>query len=63
MAEENGLVLIRSRYSVDETVRRLEAAFGEKGILQRSSVLGGAAWRAGGTDQESCGGVIGKAVE
>ena len=32
MAQENGLVLVRSRYSVDETVRRLEAAFAEKGL-------------------------------
>jgi len=32
VAQENGLVLVRSRYSVDETVRRLEAAFAEKGL-------------------------------
>jgi uncharacterized protein (DUF302 family) len=32
MAKENGLVQIASHYSVDETVRRLEAAFVEKGM-------------------------------
>jgi uncharacterized protein (DUF302 family) len=32
MAEENGLVLIRSQYSVDESVRRLQAVFAEKGL-------------------------------
>lgn len=32
MAKENGLVLVRSRYSVEETVSRLEAAFKEKGM-------------------------------
>lgn len=32
MANENGLVQVASRYSVDETVRRLEAAFKEKGM-------------------------------
>lgn len=32
MAKENGLVHVASRYSVDETVRRLEAAFEEKGM-------------------------------
>lgn len=30
--KENGLAQIASRYSVDETVRRLEAAFVEKGM-------------------------------
>ena len=32
MANENGLVQVASRYSVDETVRRLEAAFKGKGM-------------------------------
>jgi uncharacterized protein (DUF302 family) len=32
MTKENGLVQVASRYSVDETVRRLEAAFKEKGM-------------------------------
>jgi len=32
MAQANGLVQIASRYSVEETVRRLEAAFAEKGM-------------------------------
>lgn len=32
MTKENGLVQVASRYSVDETVRRLEAAFVEKGM-------------------------------
>ena len=32
MAQGNGLVQVTSRYSVDETVRRLEAAFAEKGM-------------------------------
>jgi len=32
MAKGNGLVQIASHYSVDETVRRLEAAFVEKGM-------------------------------
>jgi uncharacterized protein (DUF302 family) len=32
MAQENGLVQVTSRYSVDETERRLEAAFAEKGM-------------------------------
>jgi uncharacterized protein (DUF302 family) len=32
MAAENGLVQIASRYSVEETMRRLEAAFAEKGL-------------------------------
>lgn len=32
MTKENGLVQIASRYSVDETVRKLEAAFVEKGM-------------------------------
>ena len=30
MAKENGLVRIDSRYSVEETVRRLQSAFEEK---------------------------------
>jgi len=32
MAKENGLVQVPSRHSVDETVRRLQAAFVEKGL-------------------------------
>jgi uncharacterized protein (DUF302 family) len=32
MPKENGLVQVSSRYSVDETVRRLQAAFAEKGL-------------------------------
>ena len=32
MANENGLVRLDSRYSVEETVRRLQAAFEEKGL-------------------------------
>ena len=32
MAHENGLVQVVSRYSVDDTVRRLRAAFAEKGL-------------------------------
>ena len=32
MAKENGLVQVASPYSVDETVRRLQAAFAEKGL-------------------------------
>jgi len=32
MAKGNGLVQVASRYSVDETVRRLQAAFAEKGL-------------------------------
>jgi uncharacterized protein (DUF302 family) len=32
MAKENGLLRIDSRYSVEETVRRLQAAFEEKGL-------------------------------
>src|SRR5271165_5632461 len=32
MAQENGLVQVASHYSVEETVRRLEAAFAEKGM-------------------------------
>lgn len=32
MASENGLVQVASRYSVEETVRRLETAFAEKGM-------------------------------
>ena len=32
MAKEAGLVRVASRYSVDETVRRLETAFTEKGL-------------------------------
>jgi uncharacterized protein (DUF302 family) len=29
---QNGLINVASRFSVDETVRRLQAAFGEKGL-------------------------------
>jgi len=32
MANENGLIQVPSRYSVEETVRRLETAFSEKGM-------------------------------
>lgn len=32
MAKENGLVQVSSHYSVDETLRRLQAAFMEKGL-------------------------------
>lgn len=32
MAKEAGLVQVASRYAVDESVRRLEAAFAEKGL-------------------------------
>lgn len=32
MAKETGLVQISSRYSVEETVQRLETAFAEKGL-------------------------------
>lgn len=32
MAQANGLVQIASRYSVDESVRRLQAALSEKGL-------------------------------
>jgi uncharacterized protein (DUF302 family) len=32
MAKENGLVQVSSHYSVDETLRRLQAAFTEKGL-------------------------------
>lgn len=32
MAKENGLVQVASHHSVEETVRRLEAAFAEKGL-------------------------------
>lgn len=32
MSSGNGLIQVASRYSVDETVRRLEAAFVEKGL-------------------------------
>jgi uncharacterized protein (DUF302 family) len=32
MAKENGLVQVASRYSVDETVQRLQAAFVAKGL-------------------------------
>ncbi len=32
MENANGLVQVASRYSVDDTVKRLEAAFGEKGM-------------------------------
>src|SRR5579863_5789050 len=33
MAHENGLVQVVSPYSADDTVRRLQAAFAEKGLL------------------------------
>jgi uncharacterized protein (DUF302 family) len=32
MMKDEGLVLVRSRYSFDETVRRLQATFTEKGM-------------------------------
>ena len=32
MANENGLVQVASRYSVDETIKRLQSAFAEKGL-------------------------------
>ena len=32
MAKENGLVQVASQYSVEETLRRLEAAFAAKGL-------------------------------
>ena len=32
MPAGNGLIQVASRYSVEETVRRLEAAFAEKGL-------------------------------
>ncbi len=32
MAHENGLIQVPSHYSVDETLRRLQAAFTEKGM-------------------------------
>src|ERR1700722_7389877 len=32
MANENGLVQVASKYSVEETLRRLEAAFASKGL-------------------------------
>src|ERR1700681_4844163 len=32
MPQGNGLVQVASRYSVDESVRRLQAAFAEKGL-------------------------------
>lgn len=32
MASENGLVQVASRYSVDESVKRLQAAFASKGL-------------------------------
>ena len=32
MASQNGLVQVASRYSVDETVKRLQAAFASKGL-------------------------------
>jgi uncharacterized protein (DUF302 family) len=32
MSSGNGLIQVASRYSVDETVQRLEAAFAEKGL-------------------------------
>ena len=38
MPEDNGLVRVASRYSVDETVRCLEAAFTEKGMKIFASI-------------------------
>jgi uncharacterized protein (DUF302 family) len=32
MAKENGLIQVASKYSVEETLRRLEAAFASKGL-------------------------------
>jgi uncharacterized protein (DUF302 family) len=32
MAKDNGLIRVASRYSIEETVRRLQAAFAEKGL-------------------------------
>ena len=32
MSKENGLIQIPSRYSVDETLKRLQAVFAEKGL-------------------------------
>jgi len=32
LATENGLIQVASRFSVDETVRRLQGAFAEKGL-------------------------------
>ena len=32
MADRNGLVAVASRYSVDDAIKRLEAAFKEKGL-------------------------------
>lgn len=32
MANEHGLIQLRSRYSFDETVQRLQAAFADKGL-------------------------------
>ena len=32
MAKDNGLIRVASPYSIEETVRRLQAAFGEKGL-------------------------------
>ena len=32
MANQNGLVEVASRYSVDETIKRLQGAFGAKGL-------------------------------
>jgi uncharacterized protein (DUF302 family) len=32
LARQNGLIQVASRYSVEETIRRLQAAFGEKGM-------------------------------
>ena len=32
MAKDKGLIRVASRYSIEETVRRLQAAFGEKGL-------------------------------
>ena len=34
MAQSNGLIQVPSHYAVDETVRRLEAAFAEKGGMR-----------------------------
>ncbi|MFZ0733963.1 MAG: DUF302 domain-containing protein [Candidatus Sulfotelmatobacter sp.] len=48
MTKENGLVQIASRYCVDETVRRLEAAFVEKGMKVFALIdHGGEAEKAG----------------
>ena len=32
MARANGLIQVASRYSVDETIKRLQSAFAEKGL-------------------------------